>query len=153
MFRKNWFYNFFEFVENKKRPWPTCIMYQDTKIKTYDAPLVDVREEWVNGYSWLDEYRQEHIPEKSYWYDEEVLNFFDKYGVKKFSKLNVWDIDWNKKAKFLGRAGIYKDPRTWPEKQVHHFIEAHREELKVNRSFLYKGIRLLGKTVLRVFGW
>ncbi len=154
MFSKHRLYKCLELIENQNRPWQTCIKYQDTQIKGYGKPALPIQEKWLDGFNWLIKYRaSEKVTEDCYWYDVEVLNYFDKYGTKKFSKLNIWDVDWNKKAKLLGRAGIYNDPRSWSEKRIHNFIEAHREELKISRSFLYRAIRLFGKTVLRAFGW
>ena len=154
MFSKHRWNKCVEIIELGKRPWPMCIMYQDTKIKSYDAPIVSVKEEWLRGYEWLEEYRsgKDQI-EKCYWYDEEVLNFFDKYGVGRFRKLNIWDVDWNKKAQLLGRNGNYNDPRSTYEVWVHKFIEQHREELKIKSNFKWKAVRLFGKTALRALGW
>lgn len=154
MLSKHRWYKCVEYLEIGKRPWPICIMYQDTKIKSYDAPICSVEEAWIKGYTWLDDYKlTAKIPDQCYWYDEEVLNFFDTYGTRKFSKLNIWDVDWNQKAQLLSRKGNYSDPRSKPEVWIHKFIERHREELKLRQSFKWKAIRLFGKTVLRALGW
>jgi hypothetical protein len=129
-------------------------MYQDTRIKTYDAPVQSVDEKWLRGYDWLEKYRLDtKKQENCYWHDEEVLNYFDKYGTKRFGKLNIWDTDWNAKARLLGKDGNYSDPRSWYEVWLHKFIEKNREELKIKQNFKWKAIRLFGKTVLRAFGW
>jgi glycosyltransferase involved in cell wall biosynthesis len=153
MFSKHRWYKCVEYIEFGKRPWILCITYQDTKIKKYDAPVIRLEEEWTNGYEWLNDYREGvERPEKAYWYDAEVLKYFDCYGVGKFSKLNIWDVDWNRKAQLLGKTGNYYDPRTPSEIWVHKSVESHRETLKI-KGGLSKIIRVFGKTGLRVFGW
>lgn len=154
MFSKHRFLKCYEYLENGGRPWRICITYQDTRIKSYDAPIISLREEWIAGFNWLDEYRsRKENAGLCYWFDREVLNYFDKYGVKKFRKLNIWDVDWNQKAQLLNRRGHYQDPRSAYEVSVHKFIENHREELKIKQNFEWKAVRLFGKTVLRALGW
>lgn len=34
-----------------------------------------------------------------YWWDYEVLKYFHKHGVKRFTQLDIWDIDWTEFAK------------------------------------------------------
>jgi hypothetical protein len=157
MFSKHRWNKCLGIVQLGKRPWDMCIMYQDIKIKQYDAPSVPVDEKWLKGYEWLNEYRsgkdQQERCERCYWYDEEVLGYFDKYGTNRFRKLNIWHVDWNKKAQLLGRTGQYDDPRSSCEKWIHKFIESNRENLKCNHIFRWRLARLLGKTVLKKFGW
>jgi hypothetical protein len=151
---KHRMYKCFELIENNNRPWRICITYQDTQIKDYGKPILLMQDEWLKGFNWLESYRETVTgKENCYWYDEEVLNYFDKFGKEKFRKINIWDIDWNKKAQLLGRKGDYKDPRSMYEKWVHRFIEQNREDLKIKQNFKYKAIRLFGKTVLHVLGW
>lgn len=154
LFSKHRWYKCAEYLETGKRPWAMCVMYQDRKIKSYDAPIIPVRDEWLMGYEWLDQYRPNGIQtERCYWHDEEVLNYFDKYGVRKFRKLNIWDVDWNQKARMLGRSGDYRDPRSGYEVRVHKFIEQYREELKLKRHLRFRLVGLFGRTVLRTVGW
>ena len=154
MFSKHRWNKCLEIAELGKRPWPMCIMYQDREIKHYDAPIVPMRVEWVHGYEWLEEFRAvKNDSDKCYWYDEQVLDYFDKYGINKFRKLNIWDVDWNKRAQLLGRAGNYNDPRSMFEIWMHKFIEKHREELKMRQGFMWKAVCKFGETVLRSMGW
>lgn len=154
MLSKHRYLKSYEYLENGMRPWRACITYQDIKVKSYDAPIVPMRTEWIRGYTWLNRYKADApMVVRSYWYDLEVLNYFDRFGVKKFRKLNIWDVDWQSIARHLGRTGNYRDPRTWLEKKIHRYIEANREELKINQSIKYRSIRLFGKTVLRALGW
>jgi len=129
-------------------------MYQDHTIKQYDAPIVPVNAEWIEGYKWLDAYRSGNDnADKCYWYDEQVLDYFDRYGLDRFTKLNIWQVDWNRKAQLLGRRGNYSDPRSRFEKWVHRFIEENRENIKMNQGRTWRAVRLFGETVLRSMGW
>lgn len=154
MFSKHRYYKCYEFIERHKRPWEVSVFYQDTKFKTYGTPVVSVEEKWLKGYKWLDDYRAvKDDEEKSFWFDGEVLDYFDKYGVDKFRKLNIWDVDWNKKAKLLGRNGNYDDPRSGYEAWIHRVIQKYREGLKTKSSVPYRLVRLFARTGLRVLGW
>lgn len=83
---------------------------------------------------------------------EQVLDYFDRYGVDKFRKLNIWQVDWSKKAQLLGRSGNYSDPRSLFEKWVHRFIEANRENVKMNQGRKWRAVRRFGETVLKSMG-
>jgi hypothetical protein len=152
--RHRW-YKCLELIEHKKRAWETCVRYQDVALKTYDTPIVAVKDEWLQGYEWLDQFRTvEPRADRSYWWDSEVLNFFDRYGIEKFRKLNIWDVDWNAKATYLGRnSGSYRDPRRLDDKLMHNFITRYREELKLKRRLPFKIVDKLAKTALRPTGW
>lgn len=54
--------------------------------------------------SWHDDYLKYNIDifilkkDKKYWYDEQTLLLFEKHGTKKFNKIVIWDVNWNKIA-------------------------------------------------------
>lgn len=154
MISKHRWYKCVEYIEFGRRPWALCIMYQDVQLKTYFTDIGPLDESWFSTYPWLNDYfSKSRIRDDRYWYDEVVIDYFETHGVAKFRKLNIWDIDWNEKARRLGRMGRYDDPRSRFEKTVHRFIEKHREELKIKQTVKWKAVRLIGKTVLRVMGW
>lgn len=155
MYSKHRYLKCYEFMETAMRPWRVCINYQDTTIRNYDAWIVPVQKEWIHGFTWLDEYKStdDGSTKRWYWWDEAILNFFDQYGATKFRRLNIWDVDWNRKAQMLGKAGTYNDPRSGLEKWIHNFIERHRESLKLRKELKWKIIFRLGMIVLRPFGW
>lgn len=155
MFSRHRWYKCLEYIEHKKRPWEICVRYQDVNVKTYDSPIVPFERRWTDGYTWLDDYRSKvNTPQESYWWDGEVLNYFDQYGPDRFRKINIWDVDWNKKAEQLRRnAGRYEDPRSPGEKLTHRFIQKHREQLKLKRELPFKLVDKLAKTALKLSGW
>jgi glycosyltransferase involved in cell wall biosynthesis len=151
--RHRW-YKCFEYMENGKRPWEVCVRYQDTTIKTYNAPVIPIRQEWISGFRWLDAYRSRKAnAQRVYWWDEEVIKYFDKYGTNTFRRLNIWDVDWNQKAGLLGRTGNYEDPRSRFEVCVHSYIAKHREELKLRTSSASRLVNRFARSVLGRLDW
>lgn len=59
---------------------------------------------------WLEAYKQKGIDmsdlrkQALYWYDVEVLRFFEKFGEKAFKHFNVWAVDWEAKRKLAQSA-------------------------------------------------
>jgi len=154
MISKHRWYKCVEYIELGKRPWPLCIMYQDTRLKTYYTDIKPLDESWFSTYDWLQEYfSNSKDPERYFWYDEDVLDYFDTYGVARFRRLNIWNVDWNEKAGKLNRIGKYEDPRSMFDRVIHGFIEKHREELKIKQDIKWKAVRFIGKTGLRALGW
>lgn len=47
----------------------------------------------------------------SYRWDREVLSYFFGYGEVRSARLNIWNVDWNAKARELGIQGDYSDPK------------------------------------------
>jgi glycosyltransferase involved in cell wall biosynthesis len=144
--RHNW-YKCLEFIEHGQSAWDMSIKYQDTTHKTYDAPIIAVQSEWLAGYDWLNDYRagSNACPqEQAYWWDNEVLNYFDRHGADRFRRLNIWDVDWNEKARMSGRHEVYADPRNRMEQCVHRFIEWKRKELKYGTNVLYRALNRFG---------
>jgi hypothetical protein len=40
------------------------------------------------------------------WFDLEILSFFNKYGVRYFKWLDIWDIDWESKRKLAKESNV-----------------------------------------------
>jgi glycosyltransferase involved in cell wall biosynthesis len=153
MMSKHRWYKCVEFIQHGLRPWEICVCYQDTNLRTYDSPLVPVDPAWTKPYHWLDKYRSRDMRDLVYWWDEELLNYFDRYGVGKFRKLNIWNVDWTSLSEKLGRPSRYQDPRSAFEIIIHKLIERYREQLKLGRPLPFRAFNLLARTVLPVFGW
>lgn len=77
---------------------------------------------------WLSQYIHKQIDMTSlsktsnYWWDDEVLNWFDKYGQNKFVKLNIWKINWNPSDKTLLNKHLNGDPRNLVDKFIHIWL-------------------------------
>jgi glycosyltransferase involved in cell wall biosynthesis len=145
--KHNW-YKCLELLEHGERAWDMSIKYQDTTHKTYDAPVIPVQSDWLAGYDWLNDYRTDvngSARDNVYWWDEEVLKYFDRHGVDKFRRLNIWDVDWNAKARMSGRPAVYADPRNRMEQWVHRFINWKRKELKYGDNVFYRTVSRFGR--------
>jgi hypothetical protein len=145
--KHNW-YKCLEFLEHGESAWDMSVKYQDATHTTYDAPIIATQSEWLEGYDWLNEYRADANAcrqEKVYWWDLEVLNYFDRHGTDRFRRLNIWDVDWNTKARLSGRHEAYADPRNRLERWVHRFVNGNRKELKYGTNILYRALGRFGR--------
>lgn len=153
LFSKHRWYKCIELIGHGLRPWEICVRYQDTKLKTYDSLLIQMDPAWTKPFVWLDKYRSLNANNAIYWWDVEVLNYFDRYGADTFRKLNIWDVDWTRIAVKLGRPSCYPDPRTRLETLIHRFIEHYREELKFPSKPPFNLVNYLAINILCHFGW
>jgi hypothetical protein len=88
--------------------------------------LEPIRPEWTAG--WLDRKidLENFAEEPLYWYDVEVLRYFQDRGTNYYAAIDLWDADWEQKrllAKAQGYDGIPEepihDPRS-PEQRLYH---------------------------------
>jgi glycosyltransferase involved in cell wall biosynthesis len=86
---------------------------------------------------------------EQYWWDKEVCIFFDTYGVKKFQKIAIWYVDWNKiyKHHFSDKSdALIHDPRNIFDKWIHIWLS----ESQVNRFGFWN--KVFNK-LLRIINW
>ncbi len=113
-----------------------------------DSELLEVREEW------FDYYLTKNISVKNirkdgiYWWDREVLGYFQRYGTKVFKKLDIWDADWKVMADHFKIQGVAanNDPRNFIDKMIHRWL----------KSETYKRTNILNKIfrrLLRLSHW
>lgn len=102
----------------------------DEYLPTTD--FVKIPEEWLTGYKELNFDITSVTVKFIYWWDEEVLNYFDKYGTDFFIKENVWKIDWCEKARLLGRTDVdkYKMPGGKFHKKIRTLIHLTQKDRK-----------------------
>ncbi|MBW1800193.1 MAG: glycosyltransferase family 2 protein [Deltaproteobacteria bacterium] len=91
--------------------------------------LSDVNAEWFEGWSKLGIDLDNFDDSTVYWYDVEVLRYFEKMGIDFFSPIDLWDADWEEKrqiAHSFGYDGIPQDaivdPRTFEQKTYHAYL-------------------------------
>ena len=61
----------------------------------------------------------------SYWWDEELLDLLLAHGAKRFSRIDIWDVDWSAIAQNLGRddpGAALEDPRSPAERLVMQWL-------------------------------
>lgn len=108
--------------------------------------IISIPEEWIS------EYRQQGIditvnyPEKSNWFEEQVLSFIDSYSAKRFKKLYIWDIDWVEKAREYGieKVALYRDPRSLKDKLIQKWLYTTQNKLHI------KNIRRIDRLIQRI---
>lgn len=79
---------------------------------------------------WFDYYKELGInlaivnKQKYYYWDKEVLEYFNKYGTQFFKREDIWSIDWEVAAREYGYKDTnkYKDPRNFFLKIVHFWL-------------------------------
>lgn len=81
--------------------------------------------------AWIDSYRQLGISLTAsrkggpYWWDREVITWFLEEGTHRFSKLDLWELDWAGVAAELGLeadSARLRDPRSRIEKSMHTWL-------------------------------
>jgi hypothetical protein len=86
--------------------------------------LFSIQDEWFRKYE-LHGIRVRNIKfDTRYWFDEAILILFNEQGINIFSRLAIWDIDWNKMARNFGVPDSmrYDDPRSAFEKILHFWL-------------------------------
>ncbi|BAN36204.1 hypothetical protein SCD_n02396 [Sulfuricella denitrificans skB26] len=113
-----------------------------------DTDLLEVKNEWFDHYGENDIDLFSVKKDGVYWWDREVLKYFQRHGTEKFKKLNIWDVDWRKLGERFKLAGVGKmnDPRNILDKKVHSWLRSgkYKEPGMVNRNIL---------KLLKRFGW
>ena len=102
---------------------------------------------------WFRRYQENGIDmtsikkEGTYWYDREVIKWLDKYGMEKFSREAIWDVDWTAISLTLGlnpSGKIYKDPRSFFRRAVHKWL---RETQKIRSKWC---VRMIDKILKKI---
>ena len=109
--------------------------------------IIPIPDEWFSGYSSLGiDITSVHTKPMNY-FDEQCLEMLEKFGGNTFLKLNIWDVDWEEKAKLYGKIklGHFSDPRSKWDKYIHKYLAktqaAHRRLV----------VRLVDKLIMFLF--
>jgi len=98
---KGRWYMCYEMIENLKPWWKIYVQYHRMHAVNKKR-LKTLPDEWINGYKKRGIDILKFKKAKEYWWDKEVMNYFDIYGVNKFKMLDIWYGKWNK----------YNDPQS-----------------------------------------
>ncbi|MEZ4695928.1 MAG: glycosyltransferase family 2 protein [Rhodothermales bacterium] len=107
------------------------------------------RDEWFEAYENAGIEMRAITPQDYYWWDVDVLDMMAEHGTKRFSRLAIWDVDWNVIAKLAGRSdldGRLNDPRSDFEKRILHW-------LLLTQIDQYRPATRLIQKLLQPFGW
>jgi hypothetical protein len=79
-------------------------------------------------------------PESDYFFLRDIKAFFDRYGIRYFQNLNIWDYDWNSQF----NSNNYSDPRCFHTRLIHKWLLS-RPYMRFSRSelFLIKFLELI----------
>jgi hypothetical protein len=117
--------------------------------------------EWLRGYQQRGIDMTTVRDEGRSRFDEQTLGLFREYGLQKFRKVDIWDVDWQQIAEETGssidrtalrdpRSSIdrtaLRDPRSRPEKLVHRWLGY------TQCRYMSPDVRMIQR-VLKVFGW
>jgi glycosyltransferase involved in cell wall biosynthesis len=113
--------------------------------------LGDVDPNWFTAYdrAGIDMLKIE--PGPTTMYDREIFGWMTdrNIGTKRFSKLAIWEVDWNREhEKFSGKPSPVdlRDPRGWDERAVHRWLARTQPKSKAI------WVRLIQRA-LRLVGW
>ena len=107
--------------------------------------IIPIPHEWINEYKKYFIDITINYPESNNWFEEQVVNFLDKYGTDTFKKLNIWDVDWVKIALNRGKyfPEKFKDPRSFKDKFIQMWLI--KTQNKLDKRFFRRVDRVLKK--------
>ncbi len=112
-----------------------------------EQEILPLPREWLAGYEREGIDMTSIYGEPVFWWDREVLGWFEKYGTKTFQREAIWDVDWVALAKKInpeGPHGDYSDPRNRWDKYIHRWLRAtqltpSRQRYRIERILRYWG--------------
>jgi glycosyltransferase involved in cell wall biosynthesis len=149
-------YQCFEHLVLKKRAIDLYRFYHIV-LSVPSKVIKPVPKEWIRGYEELGIDMSSVNQEGSYYWDKEVLRYFEKHGTSEFRRLAIFDVDWNRihKECYSQVSSIsLADPRNRFERLVHRwlvhtqpyfsFYARPRISQKIFAKCVHKVLRLLG---------
>jgi hypothetical protein len=94
------------------------------------------QKEWLRGYDERGIPISMVLKKSSYYWDEKIMGYFEKHGLKKFGKLPIWDIQW------FEDTNSKRDQRSFTDKV---FLRLYLFQRDTNSALLKKTIRILLK--------
>ena len=104
--------------------------------------------------SWLDGYTAMGIdllatsPAPAHYWDEQVMDMITEHGPEPFRRLDLWSVDWSKRAMALGRPlppGLCTDPRSRLDRYISGWLERTQPKATQPRiRWMQRALRLLG---------
>lgn len=89
------------------------------------SDLLEVKKEWFDYYLLNSINFKEIKKEGIYWWDREVLGYFQRYGTRAFRKLDIWDTDWKRLADHFSFEGAkHDDPRSFLDKHIQEWLKS-----------------------------
>ncbi len=114
-----------------------------------DEEFVQTPTTWFSGYEKREINISAFQNEKNYWFDENVLNFLEKYGPNTFKELNIWDKDWRETARYYKKQNleVFRDPRTIVDKLIQMWL------LKTQKNHNNRIVRKIDKLIKKFLSY
>src|SRR5262249_11271301 len=139
-------YEAWEHLSGFRRPIAMYRFYH-SELNVAASALRRVPDDWFRGYEerGIDMTSLQSHP--VYRWDREILQLFDEHGTKRFSRLPLWDFDWNGAHAILYPEGPEKhirDPRSMFERFVHRWLArtqpdvSHHADARYRRLLYYR---------------
>lgn len=110
-------WRYYQCVEKIKRLYSNPI----TSFRSYNYKAEEkqyIPNNWIIEYGSL--FQNFDLESNHFWFDDEVVNFIENFGIETFSSLSIWDKDWS--PKLLSNRNL-KDPRNLFQKILHTYLE------------------------------
>jgi hypothetical protein len=146
-------YQCWEQLNLRKRPLE-LYRYYHVGLSAQAQFIKPVPQEWIQGYAEHGIDMTSVIRVGYYWWDNEVLQFFDEHGTARFKRLAIWDVNW---GKLYGQLHPdkpkkpYPDPRSRFDRVVHRWLRrtqphylAPSSSQRLHYWMVQKALRILG---------
>lgn len=143
MASKHRWYQCWEVLHHPKRNAFEIFKQYHHMYDVKDSELCEVKQEWFDFYLVNNIDIKSVKKEGVYWWDLEMLRYFQIHGTKMFRKIDIWDTDWKSLADhFKIEVNMtINDPRSWFDKLIHAWL----------KSGSYKRHSSLNMVVLKLF--
>lgn len=143
MIHKHYYYQCLEVIKDTDKLAIDIYRQYHHMFSIKNEEIVNLPANWIKYYNIIDICLDSEIENDLFWFDNEITNFFEKFGTKFFRKIAIWDVDWNKKAQVLGKRIPFslKDPRNITDKLIHKWLNFSQNKLE------YKIVRRIDRLI------
>ena len=122
---KHRWYQCWEHIRDNKRSIIAIYRQYHHMYSIKKNNLKPIPHEWFEKYKNANINYNDIIINDFYYWDYEVINLLNKYGLKFFSRIDIWNINWVKIAKKSPNNKLisFNDPRTKFEKILMSYLE------------------------------
>lgn len=88
------------------------------------SQIIPIPKHWVSQYKLKSIAIFEFNLDANFWFEKQVIEFFEEFGTSFFKKLFIWDVQWESKAQFYGKTDLkeYIDPRSIMDKLIQFWL-------------------------------
>lgn len=117
---KHRWYQCWELINSPKRSIIGIYRQYHHMYAIKKSQFKNIPNEWFSEYKKMSLDFSDMAVEKFYYWDYEVISLFKKYGLSFFSRIDIWDIDWNEVIVEDNniKKNIFQDPRNIYDKLI-----------------------------------